>query len=259
MAAPCHGISTAADLPWAASHGPLPGDRETAPPGRARLCGDTAATWGPVCHGHSRRGTGTVPSQSVATAQSQCHTAQGQPGVTAAPLWLLGPAPKTLLARAPVAPEVEGRTKSLSGCASTDPRCHLPRAPGDPHAVPAPVSLHIPGKSRVPRAEGPRQEGHKSPPSTRGPLLSPVPVPPACQLVPVPGSTATTMVGQRDREATASPTALPTPRVWAVPLLWGALPSSTHARRDKGLGLVPGTSTAPPGSHLPKPCPLRPA
>lgn len=52
----------------------------------------------------------------------------------------------------------------------------------------------------------------------------------------------------RHRETMASPTALPTPRVWAGHCFGEPCHGSTHAQRDKGLELVPGTSTQPLGS-----------
>lgn len=52
----------------------------------------------------------------------------------------------------------------------------------------------------------------------------------------------------RHGEATASPTALPTLRVWAGHWFGEPCRGSTHAQRDMGLELVPGTSTGPPGS-----------
>lgn len=163
LAPPRRGISTPADQLLATSHGPLPGDRVTARAGGARLCGDTAATWGSMSHGYSRMGTGTAPRRMWRrrSVPPLWHMPQWQSGVTPAPLWLLGPAPQNPPGQGTYGPEMERRAKSSSATVLTKiPGATLPRALEDKHKVPSLVSFHIPNETRVPSAKEPH--GSKS-------------------------------------------------------------------------------------------------
>lgn len=193
------------------------------------------------------------------------HTPPCQSGVIPAPLWLLGPAPKTLLAKALMAPEVEGTAKNLSATVVTNSQVPPAKGSGGPAHSPCSGVTSHPQQEQNPRRQGPR-----TPMATRARQPTQhtrhtVPSPSATRVPAAPRSRQHSHAGiNGGGEAMAFPTALPTPRVWAGHWFGEPCHGSTHAQVGQGARAGPQDQHTTPwlsghSSHLPKPCLLRPA